>query len=77
MVKFKPFFMKKLFTLALVIGAFSLTSCKKDWTCECKDTSTGVVDFTFTQKSTKAKAKTWCEAFNSTYSSVGDKCELK
>ena len=69
--------MKKLFILAIVAGAFSMTSCKKDYTCECVDTTTGVVDFTFKQKSTKAKAKTWCELFNSTYASVGDKCSLK
>lgn len=77
LVKFKTFFMKKLFTLALVIGAFSMTSCKKDWTCECKEN--GTVDFTYTQKSTKAKAKTWCEAWNTSYkvAAPSGSCSLK
>lgn len=69
--------MKKIMLLATVALAFGMTSCKKDWTCECKDS--GGVDFTYTQKSTKAKAKTWCEAWNTSYkatSSTGS-CDLK
>ncbi|MCO5259288.1 MAG: hypothetical protein M9916_04010 [Crocinitomicaceae bacterium] len=27
--------MKKIFVVGLVLGTFVLTSCKKDWTCEC------------------------------------------
>ncbi len=69
--------MKKLFILAVIAGAFSLTSCKKDYTCECKDNSTGILDISYTQKSTKAKAKTWCEAYNATWAILDSKCALK
>lgn len=69
--------MKKLLFLALAATTFGMTSCKKDYTCECKDGST--VDLTYTQKSSKAKAKTWCEAYNTTYSAAvsGGSCSLK
>jgi hypothetical protein len=75
--KLKLLNMKKLFLLAFVAASFTLTSCKKDWTCECKEGST--VDFTYTQKSTKASAKTWCEAWNTTYkvSTPAGSCALK
>lgn len=70
--------MKKLFILAVIAGAFSMTSCKKDYTCECKN-SAGTVEFTYTQNSSKAKAKTWCTAWNTTYTAgtSGGSCSLK
>ena len=69
--------MKKLFILAILAGACSLTSCKKDYTCECKDNTTGIVDITYTQKSTKSKAKTWCSAFNTQWAILDSSCALK
>ncbi len=36
--------MKKLLTLAVVLGAFAMTSCKKDYTCTCTTTMTGMDD---------------------------------
>ena len=70
--------MKKLLTLAVILGAFSMTSCKKDYVCECKDAA-GTVDFTYNQNSSKAKAKTWCTLFNTSYSASepGGSCSLK
>lgn len=69
--------MKKVLLLAIVATAFGMTSCKKDYTCECKTGST--VDFTYTQKSSKAKAKTWCTLYNTSYSAstTGGSCSLK
>jgi hypothetical protein len=66
--------MKKLFILAIVAGAFSMTSCKKDYVCECKD-STGVVLGSVTFNNTKAKAKTACTAYNTFGSDIT--CSLK
>lgn len=43
--------MKKVLILGLVIAGFSLTSCKKDITCECVQ-----ADLTITEKSVKAKS---------------------
>lgn len=67
--------MKKIFILAVVAGAFTMTSCKKDWTCECKN-STGTYPITFTKVS-KADAKKACDTWNTTYSASGGSCSLK
>jgi len=52
--------MKKIAPIALIalFGALSLTSCKKDYTCECS--SGGVVIGTSTIHTTKSKAKDAC-----------------
>ncbi len=70
--------MKKLLLLAFVAGTFMMTSCKKDWTCECKDGSTSLGTFEITNK-TKATAKTACEGNNATFKAVypGVSCNLK
>ena len=69
--------MKKVILLAFV-AATALTSCKKDWTCECTDNGTSLGTVTIENK-TKATAKTACEGNNVTYQAVapGVKCELK
>ena len=56
--------MKKLLILAVIAGSFTMTSCKKEYTCVCtiNGSSTEV-------KSGVKDAKTWCET--STY------CKLK
>ncbi|HMN32336.1 MAG TPA: hypothetical protein PKA54_03110 [Chitinophagaceae bacterium] len=52
--------MKKIIILAIAFGAFTLTSCKKNWTCVCtvngqtSETKSGV-------KLSKKSAKAWCE----------------
>jgi hypothetical protein len=69
--------MKKVLLLAIVATSFGMTSCKKDYTCECKDGST--VLGTVTIKETKSKAKTACEGNNATYAAIasGVSCNLK
>jgi hypothetical protein len=66
--------MKKIiFPIAII--ALCATSCKKNRTCSCTFTETGpngynnVEKSTLTLKTTKKKAKTWCEAYNYSSSS--------
>ena len=60
--------MKKTLLIAAIAG-LAFASCKKDYSCECS--SAGVVIATSTIKNTKSKAKTSCEALNSTYTAYG------
>jgi hypothetical protein len=63
--------MKKITLLAIVACAFSLASCKKDYTCECTTTYNGITATgSTTIKDTKKKAKDACEK-ESTTSSIG------
>lgn len=67
--------MKKLFILAVIAGSFTMTSCKKDWTCSC--TGAVVIEVPIT-KQTKADAKKVCDAAQTTYSAAGSTtCTLK
>jgi predicted small secreted protein len=66
--------MKKLLVLAVVAGAFTMTSCKKNYTCVCTANGTSS-EVTTPTKVSKATAKTWCEAYNTTGSGVS--CKLK
>ncbi|MBL7765846.1 MAG: hypothetical protein JNJ58_07130 [Chitinophagaceae bacterium] len=68
--------MKKLFILAVVAGAFTMTSCKKDWTCECTN-STGTKTSIEITNVKKVDAKTACTAWNTTYAASGGSCSLK
>lgn len=69
--------MKKIFILAVVAGAFTMTSCKKDWTCECK-TSTGTISATIPfSKITKKDAKAACDVYNASATASGGSCSLK
>lgn len=66
--------MKKITLLAAVIAAFTFTSCKKDYTCECSVTSNGLtVTGSTTIKDTKKKAKDACTA----KATAGATCAIK
>jgi hypothetical protein len=63
--------MKKLLLVAAV-AAFTMTSCKKDYTCECTVTTGGIsVVGTTTVKDTKKKAKETCEKGTTSSSVLG------
>lgn len=67
--------MKKFIILGAVVATAFLSSCKKDYTCACKF---GSFEYNTTIKNTKSKAKTTCEAYNSTYAAYGQgSCTLK
>lgn len=74
--------MKNLFILT-VFALIALTSCKKDYTCECKLYDDGYLygTETTTIKDTKSKAKTSCDALDATTDLGGylyeKKCEIK
>lgn len=65
--------MKKLF-LITIVGAFALTSCKKDWTCECTAGALSVSN-TIKDKS-KKDAKKDCETSGNA-GLVSYECKLK
>lgn len=79
--------MKKLVLAVAVVGGLAaLTSCKKDWTCECTITTTGTVNSTTTADTVytdmkKADAQTACDANDASVSILGEsittECELK
>jgi hypothetical protein len=55
--------MKKLMMIAAVGGVFALTSCKKDWTCECTTTGNGSsVSASTTVTATKKDAEAACNS---------------
>lgn len=66
--------MKKLSFLILAAVLVAGSSCKKDRTCECTD-STGAVVGSVTIHDTKSKAKTACDANNNNNSGVT--CTIK
>ena len=71
--------MKKqlLFGALILTVAVSFTSCKKDYTCECKDNDTQVVESsTKITSRNKTLAKTACEVFNVS-GPGGTTCTLK
>ncbi|MBU0489444.1 MAG: hypothetical protein KKA07_02510 [Bacteroidetes bacterium] len=60
------------------IAAIALSSCKKDWTCECSLTSAGTTLTTSsTINATKKDAQEACDALEITVNGVGYVCELK
>lgn len=76
--------MKKVLAVAAVaLFIFSMTSCKKEWTCECTVTSggTSTTASATTEKMTKSDAKDQCEADNGTQTINGVEftyeCEIK
>ncbi|MEZ5016415.1 MAG: hypothetical protein R2800_05130 [Flavipsychrobacter sp.] len=69
--------MKKSILFVAALLAIGFTSCKKDYTCECKETSTGTILSSRTINNTKALAKTECETSNVVSSSVGVSCNIK
>ena len=55
--------MRKFIFAAAVLGAMTLSSCKKDYTCEC--TSNGSVIYSGTVHGTKSDAQAACNAAGS------------
>ena len=70
--------MKKVALLAAVVGMFSMTSCKKDYTCECSGDSeyTSNVEI---KKAKKKDAEATCDAAETSYKMIDDaaSCSLK
>ena len=65
--------MKKLFILAVIAAGFTMTSCKKDYTCSCTITgSTTPIEYKWT-KITKKDATAACDALKI----GGANCTLK
>jgi hypothetical protein len=80
--------MKSIITAAALLLTFGLTSCKKDFTCECKKIRTddngntiSTVDNNYTFKDTRVKAEDKCQDQEGTGSDgLGDytrECEIK
>jgi hypothetical protein len=67
--------MKKLVFAAAALGLFSMTSCKKDYTCKCTS-SLANQDYPF-NKAKKKDAKDACDVLNTQWSILSGKCELK
>ena len=69
--------MKKVLSI-VAVGAFifSMTSCKKTYTCECKDAQGQIINSSV-QMSKNKDAETWCEKNSTDGSSLGYTCELK
>ncbi|GAB4449086.1 MAG: hypothetical protein OHK0036_05560 [Bacteroidia bacterium] len=72
--------MKKIVS---IIGAVALvatlSSCKKNWTCECCTSCSGTntcVSGT-SGKMKKKDAESWCSQGNTTYGSCSTSCNLK
>ena len=70
--------MKKVILVAS-LGMFALTACKKDYTCECTVSGSGVsvVTGTTTINDTKKKAEESCTALGSTTLGVTSTCVIK
>ncbi len=69
--------MKKIILLSAVLGAFTVTSCKKARTCECNATISGL-SYTKTYdlgKTKKKDAQTTCDSYKISYN--WDACSLK
>lgn len=55
---------KKIFILSLsTLATFSISSCKKEYVCNCKDNNTGDVNTYKVTVRTKTLAKKACETF--------------
>lgn len=66
--------MKKLFILSLILGAATLTSCKKDYTCTCTYTSAGSPSSTSKltiKEVTKKQAEAKCNSGDQTFTASG------
>lgn len=55
--------MKKLLFIALAFFAIGFTSCKKDWTCECKDPTSGEVFSYQINDARKPEASLACDVY--------------
>jgi hypothetical protein len=70
--------MKKttLFAFAAFVAAASFTSCKKDYTCECKD-SAGTITNIPLKDAKKTEATDACNVSDAFYKLGGGSCTLK
>lgn len=71
--------MKKFMMIALVMAgsAVMFSSCKKDYTCECKDSDGKQISASTYDKQKKSKAKKLCKAENLGMAFAGGSCKLK
>jgi len=53
--------MKNLFSLVFVLSLFVLSSCSKEYTCECTTVLGDITTESIIEASTKAKARTLCD----------------
>jgi hypothetical protein len=67
--------MKKILLIAAV-ASFAMTSCKKDYTCQCVDKD-GAETIAYTAKLKKKDANNWCDTWNTGVAASGGKCTLK
>lgn len=71
--------MKKLLVLGVVLGGMAaMTSCKKDYTCECTATGAGTSVSTSTTINGKKKdVKDACEKKSTTVAGITTSCKIK
>ena len=67
--------LKNLSALFVSAFLFILTSCKKDYTCTCTD-STGATSVTTIPDAKKDDAKKACDALNTIQILIGGSCTL-
>ena len=67
--------MKKLTVLTVVLAAFSFASCKKERTCVCT-TNVGT-EVSTSERATKKKAKSHCEAKSTTSGGLTTTCKIQ
>lgn len=68
--------MKKLVLAVAALGLVSLTSCKKDYKCECSGGSAPAISYPF-NKMKKSDAQSACDTYNATFKIAGGSCTLK
>ena len=68
--------MKKVFlAVAVIAGTFSMTSCKKDYDCDC--TISGTTTTSTIKDAKKKDAQDACNALSAAASISGGSCTLK
>jgi len=73
--------MKKVLIAVVVLGALTLSSCKKDYTCTCSYTDTSGSGVVLPNQSTtingkKKDVETACEAGSSTFGGLTTTCVI-
>ena len=69
--------MKKILLIVAVAG-LAMTSCKKDYTCECTTSGSGTsISTSTTIHDTKSNATTACEAGSSSVGGFAVTCKIK
>ncbi len=67
--------MKKIFVLIGVVGALTLSSCKKDWTCQCTDNN-GATNYHDVPNATISDANRTCNDFESNSGGTYNNCSI-